>query len=193
MNKIWLNKLALDIEKKHGKEARDKIFGDMDSVTSSHTSRSAWFNNFITGMDELDDKDFLQKMMTEHCPCGSDASRTKLGKKYKKIYDKSESLDEFVASIDFGDAKELCGNVLYLTKYPRDHKVKGSCGGGCHCSLAKHTEKYISDIFCYCCTVGHTGIPFKKAFGDDIKIEFIDSVIMGGKGCTMAIHLPPKA
>jgi len=199
MNKKWLKKLAEIIETRHGKEMRNRLFGDIDSVGDCHTSISAWFDSFTSGMDELNDKDFLSEMMTEHCPCGGNPKED--GAIIKKLYDKSKTLDEFVKLFNewqnslWGgqeDVTELRGNVLYMTKRPMDDSYYGKCGRGCHCELAKHTDKYISDIFCYCCTVGHTGKPFKAAFGENIKLEFIDSLIIGGKGCTMAIHLPEK-
>jgi hypothetical protein len=33
---------------------------------------------------------------------------------------------------------------------------------------------------------------FKVAFGDNIEMEFIESIICGGKECTMAVNLPEK-
>jgi len=199
MNKKWLARLADAIEKRHGKEARDKIFGDIDGVGKDRASVSAWFERFTSGMDGLNDKEFLASMMAGHCPCGGNAEKE--GKIIKELYDKSKSLEEFVDL--FGkkehekwkgreDTVELRGNVLYMTKKPQKSQSVGKCGKGCHCALARQTDKYISDIFCHCCTVGHTGKPFKAAFGDDTKLEFIDSLIIGGKGCTMAIYLPEK-
>ncbi|MDR0442068.1 MAG: hypothetical protein LBH44_01515 [Treponema sp.] len=38
----------------------------------------------------------------------------------------------------------------------------------------------------------YTGNMFKAAFGDDIKMEFIESIICGGKKCTMTVYLPEK-
>jgi hypothetical protein len=32
----------------------------------------------------------------------------------------------------------------------------------------------------------------KNAIGIDINAEFVDSLIIGGKGCTTAIHLPNR-
>ena len=199
MNKNWLTKLADIIEERHGIEACDKIFGAIDSIGSGHKSRAEWFDRFTSGMDELNDKEFLTAMMADNCPCGGNADKD--GKHIKELYDKSKTLEEFTDLFakwqhsiwkGYEDTVELRGNVLYMTKKPVDNKRAGKCGMGCHCSLAKHTNKYISDIFCYCCTVGHTGKPFKAAFGGDTKLEFIDSLIIGGKGCTMAIHLPKK-
>ena len=90
------------------------------------------------------------------------------------------------------DVMELRGNVLYMTKPLGDCTDTGSCGKGCHCWLAMHTNKAVSDIFCHCCTIGHTGRPFQIAFGDDIKMELIESIICGGKACVMTVHLPKK-
>jgi len=150
-------------------------------------------------MDNLNDKIFLQKMMATHCPCGGDTEKD--GKIIKEFYNKSQTLEEFVDLLDkwqhsmwqgVEDIAELRGNVLYLTKKPMSNQDSGKCGMGCHCFLGRKTDVFISDIFCHCCTIGHTGRPFQYAFGDDIKMEFIDSIICGGKGCTMAIHLPEK-
>jgi len=198
MNKQWLSCLASDIEEKYGKETRNRIFGDIDSMIHTPEYLSAWFENFTTGMDELDDKEFLQQMMANRCPCGGDYEKD--GRAMKEIYDKSDTLAEFVDSNrkwmhdKYGgtDIMELRGNVLYMIKPPGGHTVTGSCGDGCHCFLARFTEKTVSDIFCHCCTIGHTGRPFQVAFGDDIKMEFIESTICGGKECTMAVYLPEK-
>jgi len=199
MDKKWITRLASDIEARHGKETCERLFGDIYNVENNPQSLSVWFDNFTNGMDELDDKEFLQQMMAKHCPCGGVNEED--GKVMKEFYDNSKTLDEFVDSyykwlyIKYNgdlDAMELRGNVLYLTKPLGGHKITGSCGKGCHCFLAKETEKYVSDIFCYCCTIGHTGKTFQHIFGEDIKMEFIESIICGGKGCTMTVHLPKK-
>ena len=154
MNKTWLTKLASIIEERHGKEARDKIFGDINSVGSGQKSRAEWFDRFTSGMDELNDKEFLSAMMADNCPCGGNAAKE--GKVIKETYDKSKTLDEFVYSLDKWyhslwkgreDIMELRGNVLYMTKRPMNNKKAGKCGAGCHCTLAKQTDKYVSDIF----------------------------------------------
>ena len=193
----WLSQLANDIEAKYGREARDKIFGDIDALKDSHKCLSPWFDNFIRGMDELDDKAYLQDMMARLCPCGpGKTNMPKIVKFIKKSYEESETLTEFVAKLEkdgrTSDNFELHGNVLYLIKNLRNQKNAGLCGKGCHCGLAKYTDKYISDIFCYCCTVGHDGKPFKMALGDDLKVEFAYSLINGGKACASAIYLPEK-
>ena len=197
MDKNWLSELAADIEMKHGKEARDKIFGDIDSIEDTPEALAAWFDNFTTGMDELNDKEFLQQMMIRYCPCGWGELETKQqGKILKEQYDRSESLEEFLEFLEtcdfIGDILEPCGNILYLIKPMPEEMDVGTYGKGCHCYLARNTKKIVSDIFCYCCTIAHTGNMFKAAFGDDIKMEFIESIICGGKSCTMAVYLPSK-
>ena len=198
MNKSWIQRLASDIEAKYGKEAKERIFGDTSNVKGKEAT-ALWFDNMTTGMDSLNDKEFLRQMMARRCPCGGDY-RTE-GQAFKEFYDKSKTLEEFVDAIRVYWAKkwqgaediaELRGNALYLTKRPGKGRVHGSYGKGCHCSLAKYTEKIVSDIFCHCCTIGHTGKSFQYAFGGDIKMEFVESIICGGKGCTMAVHLPEK-
>ena len=197
MNKEWIKKLANDVEMRHGREAADKIFGDIDNFTSTPETLSVWFENFTSGMDELNDKEFLQQMMVKHCPCGGGYEED--GKRYKELYDESKDLNEFVSLLEKywdenygGDRTELRGNVLYLTKPNDEPKPTESCGARCHCELACNTIKPVSDIFCYCCTIGHTGRPFQHAFGTDIKMEFVESIICGGKDCVMTVHLPKK-
>jgi len=197
MNKQWLLQLASDIEKRHGKDIRDRLFGDILNLEHTPEEISAWFSNFVAEMDKLNDKAFLQKMMASRCPCGGDYEKD--GKEIKMFYDNSETLDEFVGLLKKrypyptgGDLMELRGNVLYMTKPLSHSDNQGKCGKGCHCWLAKYTDEAVSDIFCYCCTIGHTGRPFQVAFGDDIKMELIESIICGGKACVMTVHLPKK-
>lgn len=198
MDKQWLSCLASDITERYGKEAGTRIFGDIDSVEHVPEYLSAWFENFTTGLDELNDKEFLQKMMANRCPCGDDY--VKDGQATKEIYDKSGTLTEFADTLrkwlldKYGDADkmELRGNVLYMTKPLGASKDTGICGRGCHCWLAMHTDKTVSDTFCYCCTIGYTGRPFQVAFSDEIKMELIESIICGGKSCVMTVHLPEK-
>jgi GNAT superfamily N-acetyltransferase len=198
LNKQWLFQLANDIEAKHGKEKRDLIFGNLEDMQENLNYLSDWFKNFTSGMDSLNDKDFLQELMTNRCPCGFGEEDCK---PMRDFYDNSTTLAEFVESYrnwlydkyngDI-DEMELRGNVLYMTKPLGGWSVTGSCGKGCHCWLAKNAEDTISDIFCYCCTIGHTGRPFQVAFGDNIKMEFVESIVCGGERCVMAIHLPAK-
>lgn len=194
MNKQWISQLASDIEAKYGKESRDRIFGDIDNIHNLPD----WFLNFTSGLDDLNDKEFLQQMMAHRCPCGGDNEKD--GKEIRSFYDNSKTLDEFVGLLrerypypTGGDFMELRDNVLYMTKPPDECIETGSCGKGCHCWLAMHTENIVSDIFCHCCTIGHTGRPFQVAFGDDIKMELVESIICGGNKCIMAVHLPEKA
>ena len=200
MNKQWILQLASDIEAKYGKEQQDYIFGDVDSMTNEPKCLSAWFGNFTRGLDELNDKKYLRQMMASRCPCGGDYEKD--GKEIRTFYDDSKTLEEFVGLLrkrypypTGGDLMELRSNVLYMTKPPGPgrHTDMGSCGKGCHCWLAKHTDNAVSDIFCHCCTIGHTGRPFQVAFGDDIKMELIESIVCGGKQCIMTVDLPKKS
>ncbi|MDR1692049.1 MAG: hypothetical protein LBR72_01705, partial [Oscillospiraceae bacterium] len=172
MNKQWLSVLAGDVEGRHGKAVRDRLFGDIEGAGDDHGSVSSWFDAFTTGMDELGDKEFLREMMVARCPCGwGEAETAKQGVVLKEAYDRCATLGEFFAFLKtcgfIGDHMELRGSVLTLIKpLPEELNDVGACGKGCHCELARHTDKHVSDIFCYCCTIAHTGNMFKAAFGD---------------------------
>ena len=198
MNREWLLQLANDIEERYGNEDRNRLFNDIDSMGHNSESLSEWFENFTTELDKLNDKEFLQQMMANRCPCGGDYETD--GMAMRNHYDQSNTLEEFVESnrkwmLDkYGDTDimELRDNVLYMTKPLSDCTDSGSCGKGCHCWLAMHTNNAVSNIFCHCCTIGHTGRPFQVAFGKDIMMEFVESIICGGKACVMMVHLPEK-
>ena len=138
--------------------------------------------------------------MAKQCPCGDDYKDD--GNAMRNFYDKSDTLTEFVDVYNkwlydkydgYIDVMEIRINVLYMTKPWGRCTDTGHCGKGCHCWLAMHTNKAVSDIFYYCCTIGHTSRPFQVAFGADIKMEFVESIICGGKNCTMVIYLTEKS
>ena len=196
MNKTWINRLASDIEKKHGKEARDRIFGDINTVGNDRQAMTVWFENFIAKLDELNDNEFVKEIMAKRSPCRwNEKLRVDA---VKNSYENSTSFEEFAFLCDkngFVSQKiefDTNDNVLYLLKLPMNKMNSGKCGKGCHCFLACRTDKYISDLFCHCCTVGFDGRPFRNVFGNDIKIEFIESFITNGKPCKTAVYIPKK-
>ena len=194
MDKNWISRLANDIERKHGKEMRDHIFGDFENIKNTHKPTAAWFANFTKGLDELNDRKFAIEVLIKQCPCTwKEAEREK---SIRESYEKSNSFEEFVLLCDktgvVSQIIEYEDNIIYLLKKPRNKKTAGKCGKGCHCSLASHTEVYASDLFCHCCTVGFDGRPFRKVFGDDIRIEFIESFITNGNPCKTAVYIPKK-
>jgi len=192
----WLEKIASDVEAKYGSEIRGRVFGDLSKINDDHDSIKTWFERFISGMDKLNDKSFLTSVMAAHCPC----SHPELEKNIRKNYQESGNLKEFAKRLDddglFEDTIKLEGNVLMAVKKPFSkygaHKHEEPYSKSCHCDLGSRADKPISDIFCHCCTVGFYGKMFKNALNADVKVELIDSVIMGGKSCTSAIYLPEK-
>ena len=188
--------VADSIEAKYGAEVRNKMFGDIDVVSMNHDSLCNFFHKFVSEMDKLDDKDFLTGVMAECCPC----YHRGIEENIRKNYAKSKTIGEFAHRLDedrlFDDTIKLEGNILIATKRPFEkhgkHDHTGPYTTTCHCELASHAQHPVSDIFCHCCTVGFYGKMFKNALGQDVKVEFVESVITGGRGCTAAIHLPEK-
>ena len=199
MNKKWILELADSIEVKYGEETRDRIFGDIESINYNSNSLSDWFKNLIDGLDKLNDREYLISIMVENCPCYYKEAEDDI----RQIYSEAKSLEEFVKRLDengiFNDVIELRGNVMYATKqlwsnvceqFGGKHYHDGLFSKSCHCFLASCSKEPISDIFCHCCTVGYYSKMFKNALGIDVKVEFVDSVLIGGNGCTAAIYLP---
>ncbi|MDR0896363.1 MAG: GNAT family N-acetyltransferase [Oscillospiraceae bacterium] len=201
MDKEWIKRLAEEIERKHGKEKRACICGDIDNISDDSDAQRKWFHCFTHEIDKLEDKQFLQQTMARHCPCPYPEAE----KDIRHLYETAQNLEEFVYLLDkngiFVDRVRLDGNVLYATKLPFSlidihndvadrRKHTGRYTEYCHCDLGSRTDEPISDIFCHCCTVGYYGKMFKNALGIDVKVEFVESVITGGRECTAAIHLP---
>jgi hypothetical protein len=192
----WLEGIADDIEAKYGSEIRGRIMGDFRNINDDHESVKMWFSGFIAGMNELDDKAFITSVLAVRCPC----SHSELEANIRKNYQESGDLHDFVKRLDsdglFEDSVSLEGNVLIATKKPFSrygkHNHTEPYSTSCHCNLGSRASKPISAIFCHCCTVGFYGKMFRNALNMDIKVEFRDSVITGGKGCTAAIYLPGK-
>jgi predicted hydrocarbon binding protein len=46
--------------------------------------------------------------------------------------------------------------------------------------------------FCNC-SAGFHKKPFEVAFGQPVKVEVLESVLLGGERCRFAIHLPEEA
>ena len=194
MNKEWLEQIAGNIETQYGTETRDRIFGDLHAVSGDHASVCEFFHKLILEMDKLDDRDFLTGVMAECCPC----YHRDLEENIRKNYTESRTLEEFARRLDedgiFDDTIKLEGNILLATKRPFEkhgkHDHTGPFTKTCHCPLASHAKQKVSDIFCHCCTVGFYGKMFKNALKQDVKVEFVESAITGGEGCTAAIYLP---
>ena len=201
-----MQNLAYYIGERHGNDVADKIFGDMPKCNhfsdgGGHEIIGPWFHKFVKGMDELNDKEFLQNWLIKYSSCGEYKHLNYLevlGRFIKECYDKCKTLEEFVDIMQKDERVQrelpkckLEKNILYCIRPKQSDKNRGACGKGCHCSLARHADEPISDIFCYCC-VGHDVQPFQMAFGNDIKVELISSIVCGDKECVTAIHLPAK-
>jgi hypothetical protein len=66
----------------------------------------------------------------------------------------------------------------------------------CHCPWARETIKgggvHPAETFCNC-SGGFHKKPFEAAFGKPIKVDVLESVLLGGDRCRFAIHLPAEA
>ena len=196
MNKNWLLKIAATIEAKHGSKTRQRIFGDIQSAPEDSESERKWFCQFINGMDELNDDRFLKTVMADRCPCGHPDFELILRDVYAESKDNKEFADRLAKDNLIEDIVTLEGNKLILTKQPFSkygkHDHEGPFSKLCHCEIGSYAEKPISDIFCHCCTVGFLGKMFSNALGFEVKVEFVESVITGGKACTAIVYLPEK-
>jgi predicted hydrocarbon binding protein len=75
--------------------------------------------------------------------------------------------------------------VVYFkyTANPRGLKV---ADGYCLCPIVEDAPKDISPTYCLC-SVGYVREMFEQRIGKPVRVELIDSVLRGGKGCNFKV------
>ena len=113
------------------------------------------------------------KICGDKC-CGAGHRRT-----VKKKYDDSISIEEFLEKISIKDVTyKLENNNKIIAEYNR-----------CFCGNVKHTKKtFLNMLYCEC------GKEFNKqyfsaAFGKEVEVELISSVISGCDSCKFLIRI----
>jgi hypothetical protein len=99
-------------------------------------------------------------------------------------------IDAFIRKVQGYAGPENCyrdGNAVRFNyvKNPRGLKVSE---GYCLCPMLEDGPENISPTFCQC-SVGYVGEMFGSAIGYTPKVELLESVRTGGKGCKFHIHL----
>jgi hypothetical protein len=94
------------------------------------------------------------------------------------------------------------GDRIYMTKIPYD--PKGWLAErdplrrrylACHCPLARESiisgRDRVPGTWCYC-SAGFEKLQFEAAFGEEVAVELLESVLAGGERCRFAITIPER-
>jgi hypothetical protein len=94
------------------------------------------------------------------------------------------------------------GDRIYVTKIPYD--PKGWLAErdplrrrylACHCPLARESiisgRDRVPGTWCYC-SAGFEKLQFEAAFGEELAVELLESVLAGGDRCRFAITIPAR-
>jgi hypothetical protein len=95
------------------------------------------------------------------------------------------------------------GNVLFISKIPYDTiRFLGESNltlkryYACHCPWVRHAIKQgninLNPVFCNC-SGGFSKRPWEVIFGQTLKMEVLESVLLGDLRCRFAVYLPEKA
>lgn len=96
----------------------------------------------------------------------------------KKLYQKSNSLDEFCEKYNSayeGKHSVWCENNVLFFSYP-----------SCYCSCVKRMSENISTTWCFC-TLGYTKAIFDAVFNCNTQVELIESIKTNSSRCVMSI------
>jgi hypothetical protein len=95
------------------------------------------------------------------------------------------------------------GNVLFISKIPYDTiRFLGESNltlkryYACHCPWVRHAIKQgnikLNPVFCNC-SGGFSKRPWEVIFGQSLKMEVLESVLLGDLRCRFAVYLPEKS
>jgi hypothetical protein len=95
------------------------------------------------------------------------------------------------------------GNVLFISKIPYDTiRFLGESNltlkryYACHCPWVRHAIKQgninLNPVFCNC-SGGFSKRPWEVIFGQTLKMEVLESVLLGDLRCRFAVYLPEKS
>ncbi|KYK33526.1 MAG: GyrI-like domain-containing protein [Theionarchaea archaeon] len=194
----WDDRLAKNVERVLGEEAREKVMKERDTFTLESTidERAQWVTNAMERLDELTNDTQKYAILSE---CAHDFSEKRIAD-LKAVYEQTGDIDEVLKAMrkDPGWYENPIrkGNTIYVKKIPfnKEGYEKATTEiekkkNYCHCSLIKDYLDEISPTFCYCGS-GWYRQQWEGILGKPVKIEILKSLTKGDCTCEMAIHLP---
>ncbi len=160
---------------KHGKqEAGDRFAGEYPLGKSADVRKKMkWAKNLCSFLDENYDNETVKAIRMD-CACEPSSA---FSGKIRAIYEKGKDPYAFSKNInmlDLGFTLEYDGNS-YILEYPQ-----------CYCSCVKRVDETLPRAWCYC-TLGYNKRLFENIFGQEVRVELINSVKLGDAVCRIRI------
>ena len=134
-----------------------------------------WIYTLMTGLNENADKEMLEKALEQ---CGRQCQSASFVKKARGIYEKSESIDEFIENLSKVNKhlhREEDG--VYLV-YPK-----------CYCSMVnKIPAGKLPGVYCNC-SRGWAKALFEGALHKPVEVKLLKSIKRGDSECKFKIIL----
>jgi hypothetical protein len=191
-------RLADNIADLAGEEIMEQVMKDGENLTSCG-KKARWFR---TAMDRLarlvPERDRIREIMTRSaCPYPGDRIR-----ELRILYLRSRSVDRVLEEMNkdpFYVFPARMGNLIYMTKLPRDKKTYGRVRlsrsrrfAYCHCEYARALTGRIRSDVCYCGSGWYRQL-WSGILGVPVRVEMVKSVLRGDDCCTFAIDVGPFA
>ena len=159
----------------------EKVMKDFEIFESpkNYTEKAQWIKEMIGRMENQIGFPKSVEIMES---CGNKCCGVTTRKQAKKIMEESNSLIEFIEKLN---EKGIGGGRL---KLENDNTITGGYDR-CYCGLVKQTkEPFQTKTYCQC-SVGWYKQLFKSVFEKDIKVELVQTIIMGANSCEFIIHI----
>jgi hypothetical protein len=160
-------------------KTRDQVMAGSERIRAGATpeQKATWCRGAIKQMDELLDKR-TRIRVREMCACCLTPFRLR---PMKRMRDANPKLDDFLAAVQ---KSGLMGAEVRR----RGSKVHISFGTQwCVCHAIRASKVPVSVTYCHCCK-GHLMGLLAAAFGEQVKMDIIETHISGGKDCRFVFH-----
>lgn len=201
---VWLERMARGLESVVGRTGRDFVLTGAEHLINGHTpaERAEWAIGAIERLDAAvpaeDDRAAIMMGCTHRFP---DMLLEQFRAEYARLDGDVRALIPIVHPDPVFHAPELHGNVLHVSKVPADAEAYAAAttdverrAAYCHCPLihaAIRAEQPVSRTYCYC-GAGWFQQIWGGILGQPVKVEVLESVVVGDDRCRFAVHLPPE-
>jgi effector-binding domain-containing protein len=199
----WDRLLARGLEETLGPASRRHVMAGIEQITpeSSLDAYAAWIRGAMDRLDSLT-ADPQQKYQIVSC-CAHVFPEERIAL-LRSIYERRRDIDDVLREMYQDPAwyedPVRRGNVLYMRKVPYD--PEGYEDGAtpldrrrayCHCNFVKpyldEVPSSMSPTFCWCGS-GWYKVLWEGILGQSVRIEHVETLLMGHDQCTLTITLP---
>jgi len=177
-----IGRFAKIIEKEVDQEALQRIMQDSDIYESfKPDKKAAWWKSAVERLEkEVGERESIKIMQACGRKCCSEGHR----KIAKRLMSESNSIQEFLEKVNKYRVKE--GEIDYKLK---DEKTIIGHFYRCFCGQVKQAKTpFQNRIYCHCSAEFHKQF-FEAALGKKVKVEILQTIIIGAKSCEFIIHI----